>query len=371
MAKKGDIVRFLNTVGGGRVVRVDGQMAYVEDEDGFEIPVLSRECVVVAEAGSPEAARMSASASKSKASKPATSASQPITQSTAAPAPKIVEPDPEIEIEETVHGEKINVVLAFEASNPKSLTDSRFECTLVNDSNYYLAFTFATHSTETESWTLRRAGVVEPNIALSLGDFVGSDFAAFDRLNVQFVAYKEDKSYGIKRPVSVIHKVDGTKFFKAHCYRESIYFDAPVIEFEIVNDDEPYRTPRVDSRQLEEAMRRKRAVDRPQRRVVTRRAEQQRRGEAIVVDLHIDELIDDTRGLSAADMLNLQVDAFRQVMDTNLNNKGQKIIFIHGKGEGVLRQALMKELNYRYKKHRVEDAPFRDFGTGATMVIIQ
>ena len=54
MAKTGDIVRFLNSVGGGRIARIDGAVAHVVDEDGFEIPMLLRECVVVAEAGTPQ-----------------------------------------------------------------------------------------------------------------------------------------------------------------------------------------------------------------------------------------------------------------------------------------------------------------------------
>ena len=74
--------------------------------------------------------------------------------------------------------------------------------------------------------------------------------------------------------------------------------------------------------------------------------------------------------MSPADILNLQIDEFRKVMDANLRNKGQKIVFIHGKGEGVLRNALMKELNYRYKGHQVQDASFREYGFGATQVTI-
>ena len=46
MAQVGDIVRYLDSVGGGTIVRIDGQMAYV-DEDGFETPVLLKQCVVV------------------------------------------------------------------------------------------------------------------------------------------------------------------------------------------------------------------------------------------------------------------------------------------------------------------------------------
>ncbi len=70
-------------------------------------------------------------------------------------------------------------------------------------------------------------------------------------------------------------------------------------------------------------------------------------------------------------MLNLQVDEFRRVMDANLKNHGQKLVFIHGKGEGVLRQAIMKELNHRYKGHDVQDASFREYGFGATQVTIR
>jgi hypothetical protein len=43
----GDIVRFLNDVGGGKVTRVKGKIAYVLIDQGFEIPVNLSELVVV------------------------------------------------------------------------------------------------------------------------------------------------------------------------------------------------------------------------------------------------------------------------------------------------------------------------------------
>ena len=46
--KIGDKIRFLNTTGGGIVRRFQGKdQVLVEDEDGFEVPALIRECVVV------------------------------------------------------------------------------------------------------------------------------------------------------------------------------------------------------------------------------------------------------------------------------------------------------------------------------------
>ena len=89
------------------------------------------------------------------------------------------------------------------------------------------------------------------------------------------------------------------------------------------------------------------------------------------MDLHIDSLLDSTAGMSSANILNYQVDTFRQVMDANLRNHGQKIVFIHGKGDGVLRQALTKELNYRYKGCKAEDASYANYGGGATVVTIK
>ena len=89
------------------------------------------------------------------------------------------------------------------------------------------------------------------------------------------------------------------------------------------------------------------------------------------MDLHAAELLDSTSGLSNAEILNLQIDRFCEVMDANLRHPGQKIVFIHGKGEGVLRQALMKELTHRYKGHDVQDASFREYGFGATQVTIR
>lgn len=43
----GSRVRFLNSQGGGIVRRISGRIAWVEGEDGFEIPTPIQECVTV------------------------------------------------------------------------------------------------------------------------------------------------------------------------------------------------------------------------------------------------------------------------------------------------------------------------------------
>lgn len=346
MAKIGDRVRFLNSIGGGIIRRIEGNIAYVDD-DGFETPTLLRECVVVA---SPEI-------TEAKVAK---------TQSTVTPVtlPKVEECPP---VEETPTGDKLNVVLAYEPAEIKHLNTTTFDTYLVNDSNYYLYFIYMTRADEDNGWTTRYAGVVEPNIQVFLGEIKGSDLPAMDRIAVQLIAFKNDREFKLKSPVAIETPLDTTKFFKLHCFHDNIYFDKEVIAVEIVKDDVARNRMVIDSSRLEEGIKAKKAVDRPHRKPVQKKS---KRPDVIEVDLHIHELIDSTAGLSSSDMLNLQIDEFRKVMDANLKNKGQKIVFIHGKGEGVLRQALMKELNYRYKGHQVQDASFREYGFGATQVTI-
>lgn len=353
MAKIGDRVRFLNSVGGGIIRRIEGNVAYVDD-DGFETPTLLRECVVVAPAE--ETVR------KIAATQEAVSAPEPMTPQKASSAPLP---------EETPEGGKLNIVLAYEPDDIRHLGTTTYATYLVNDSNYYLYFTYMTREDGAEGWMTRYAGVVEPNIQVFLEDVAPDELPHMDRVALQAVAFKMEREFKLKSPVMVEMPLDTTKFFKLHCFRQSPYFDGDVIALEIVRDDVVRSRAVIDSARLEEGLRaKKRADSRPERRQVTKRPVHPRKGEVIEVDLHIDELLDTTAGMSPADILNRQIDEFRRVMDENLRNRGQKIVFIHGKGEGVLRNAIMKELNHRYKGHQVQDASFREYGFGATQVTI-
>lgn len=368
MAKVGDIVRFLSSTGGGKIVKIEGQIAHVEEEDGFETPVLLKELVVVTPAGE---AAMSAprdafggtaqAAQRKEAERQSkfVATQMPQAQEEKLPAPQ-----------ETATGERINLVLGFQPVEIKHLTTTTYEAYLVNDSNYYLYFTFMSRADDEKGWTTRYAGLIEPNIQLFLEEFDRQQIARLDRIALQYVAFKRDKEFALKAPVGIERAMDTTKFFKLHCFRENPYFDSPVIAVDIVKNDVAQRPMAIDSARMEDALQQKRREDlRPMRQPVKRH--EPKKDEPLVVDLHVNALLDNTRGMSNADILNYQIDTFRKTMDGNLRNIGKKIIFIHGKGEGVLRQALMKELNYRYKKHFVQDASFREYGYGATQVTIR
>ncbi len=86
------------------------------------------------------------------------------------------------------------------------------------------------------------------------------------------------------------------------------------------------------------------------------------------VDLHIHELIDSEKGMSSYDKLSFQLKAAQNELETAIRKKQQKIIFIHGHGEGVLKTELRSLLaKYPVAFH---DASYTEYGQGATEVII-
>ncbi len=357
-AKIGDTVRFLNDVGGGTVVKIKDNMAYVADEDGFETPMLLRECVVVNSA-QPKAAKEPEAVVKPSSLQPQTPPSKSTDKPTENDEP----------IEETPEGDSINVVLAFEPHDLKRLSQSGFDTYLVNDSNYYLYFTFLTRGDNESKWTTRYAGVVEPNFQLLLAELSVSDLPEIDRVAVQFVAFKRDKDFELKAPVAFESRLDTTKFARLHCFHPNVYFEEPVIALDIVVDDEPQKGAMNISAPESEIKLEK--IIKPKSQPIKRHdisKKAQKNNDLMVVDLHISELLDNWNGMSNAEILNYQIDRFREVMDQNIGFGGKKIVFIHGKGEGVLRQALLKELNYRYKNCGVQDASFKEYGYGATQV---
>ena len=60
-------------------------------------------------------------------------------------------------------------------------------------------------------------------------------------------------------------------------------------------------------------------------------------------------LLDTTAGLTSSEILDYQLGKVRETLDQYRHAKGRKIVFIHGKGEGVLRNALLKEIRDKYK----------------------
>ncbi|MFV0541834.1 MAG: Smr/MutS family protein [Aestuariibaculum sp.] len=87
------------------------------------------------------------------------------------------------------------------------------------------------------------------------------------------------------------------------------------------------------------------------------------------VDLHINQLVKSSKGMANHDMLTLQLDTARRQLDFAISKRIQKVVFIHGVGEGVLKTELEYLLG-RYNNVKFYDANYQKYGLGATEVYI-
>ena len=261
-------------------------------------------------------------------------------------------------------GNKLSAYLAFVPVDVKDVTNTRFETYLVNDSNYYVQFSYLV--AEGNAWTMKFQGEVEPNTKLFIEEFGRDVLNEMEHVAIQMIAYKRDKSFLLKPATDVQFRLDPVKFYKLHVFEENDFFEQPALLYTIVENDEVARPLVVDSKRLKEQMYK-------EEKVIANSSKKKSRKDdgTLVIDLHADEVLETTAGMNSADILHYQMDIFKKTMEENKKKKGQKIIFIHGKGEGVLRQTLIHELNYRYKSCVYQDASFQEYGYGATQVTIK
>lgn len=90
----------------------------------------------------------------------------------------------------------------------------------------------------------------------------------------------------------------------------------------------------------------------------------------VEIDLHIEKITGNYFYMNNAQMLEFQINFFKKQLNKAIKNNIKNIVFIHGKGSGVLKYNIIKELE-KYNDVHYSDASFLDYGEGATLVVLQ
>lgn len=386
MMNIGDKVRFLNAVGGGKITGFQGKdLVLVCDDDGFEVPTLRTEVVVVETDGyNFTRAERGTKASSVVLDAPDAAVKEAATSVKAAlgrhvDAPDDVDPEEDDWADRAVTfrprplerrgGDQLNLHLGFLPLDVKRLSTTRFEAYFVNDSNYFVRYLMLTP--EGKGHRLRHEGLVEPNRKVLLEDFAHEDLSGWERIAIQLFVYKTDKPFLLKAPLNATLRIDATRFYKLHAFRVTDFFSTPAIVIDLVRDDRPVVPLDISAEVLQEAL--AAPKDEPLRRPLSVPSSPAAvPGKNIVeVDLHASEILETTSGMESKDILMCQLKVFHEAMKAHAKERGRRIVFIHGKGEGVLRAELLKELRRYYPRCTHQDASFREYGFGATMVTIR
>ncbi|MDE6716656.1 MAG: DUF2027 domain-containing protein [Muribaculaceae bacterium] len=266
---------------------------------------------------------------------------------------------------DTLYGDLLSLAVAVVPTNPELPERSRFTISLVNDSNYYLSFCI--FRTSVDEGTLVSKGTIEPNVAFDFATLSWEDFKLIPLLRLQAFAFKIDRLFDCQPLIDREISFDSTFLRKSSSYKPGVYFETPVVETALMRDGKNLDVPRLDTSMLQQAFgsriapiaKRRKQTNAPSKLL-----------EPVEVDLHIHELVDTTAGMDNYAMLQLQLSTVRKTMDQHIRRLGQKIVFIHGKGDGVLRKEVRALLSKEYPECDVQDASFQKYGFGATSVTI-
>ena len=201
----------------------------VEDEDGFQVPMLTTEVVVVGDEDYGTGHMIEVRGEKSGVRDNRDQRSEEEEEPEEKPITFKAKPM------ERKCGERLSAYLAFVPIDMKELSQTRFESYLVNDSNYYLRYTLLTG--ENNAWTLRAEGELEPNTKEFIEEFGREDLNGLEHCCVQMTAYKREKTFLLKPTVNALVNVDTVKFYKLHAFHENDFFEQPALVYTLIEND--------------------------------------------------------------------------------------------------------------------------------------
>jgi len=354
--KAGDRVKFLNEKGGGVVVRnIDSRLVLVAIDDGFEIPVMASDLVLDPSAASApkqqsiEIARQEVLRQEQEKLDDADAARKGSLRRFAK------NPEPE------------GVYLAFVPHDQQWLLTGLLDVTLVNHSAAEMLYSFNISLEEKQENV--DYGQVAAYSKVVIETISREDLNAWSSGLVQAILIEEETKQPL-RPLHAPYQLKANRFFKEGSYTSLAILGEKALFLNL----ESLQTLRISDQQALQFKKEGRLSEpaKPSKIVKEKQLIDKHRtspGEA-VVDLHIAELVNNISGLSSQDMLRLQLDYFNKSLDSAMVNEYDKVTFIHGVGNGVLKNAIVKALeNYESTSNRM--ASMSKFGVGAIDVLLK
>lgn len=339
----GDKVRLLRAKEQGIVSRfLPGGMIEIEIEDGFRIPVMRSELVLVSPL---EAERLLK-----------TSVYAP--QKTVSPAPPTIVSNQ-------------GIYLAFAPVNDRDYT-----LHLINNTDWEFPYVLGEESVGAGGGVQFRgvhSGVLKPKSQQKMNDlYAHAKFEEWPTFVVQGLWFRTGKS-SLRQPLIKRFKARAATFFKNKTTLPVLnqpgfltQLDEAVDQTQATVATSPSISPakpvtiRPDELKAE--------MFKPNAEV----AEVSIERPTAIVDLHVEQLLPKGSGSrTPADLLKLQLDTFEKTLENAIASGMSDITFIHGVGSGSLRTELHKRLGKHPNVKFFEDAQKQKFGYGATKVTIK
>ncbi len=347
--KVGDKVKFLNETGGGVVSRIiSGSLVYVATEDGFELPTATGDIIKMD--AETKAERMFTETFDVDISKTlAEAASQPMMAGVGKVSASAEE--------------KPGYFLAFVPADQKWFITGDMEIRLVNHSRKDILYNILLLDDEDQYFGFDY-GSIEAGSSSQIDTIEREGLTGWTDGIIQILVHSEEEAYP---PLHANFHVKASKFSSEGSYQESGLMSEKAIILRLA-----------DMKALRKIAGKHEAVKVVDEPLIIEAKEQNKETligkhavgpHAAVVDLHIGEIVDNIAGLSSHDMFLLQINYFVKTLESAMVHNFRKITYIHGIGNGVLKNAIIDKLK-EYEGLQDKSASLADYGHGAIDVII-
>ncbi|HRG58892.1 MAG TPA: DUF2027 domain-containing protein [Bacteroidia bacterium] len=320
--KIGDRVSFLNEIGGGVIVSIKDKLTVmVSDDDGFISPFLIKKLVKIN-------------------------------------IPKVnIESEIQLPISNKEHHQ---ISLLFVPKDNSNIFQSDLDLYLVNNSSYN--FYFELYFIESDKVLKFAQNQINDGITQLIKSIKREEIETFCKLRFQCLINDSKKMEPIY-PLAQVITLKASKFYKESSYQFSGLVNNKAIIYQLLikEDIDKLKQPVIEPPDLHLAKEFKvnEKISKPNHYL--RKAEE--------VDLHISELLEHQIGLSATQMLQVQLSVFKKELEKAIQLNYASITFIHGIGNGILRESIL-DLLKEYKGIKFYPASFQKYGNGATKVEI-
>lgn len=361
--KPGDKVSFLNEKRDGIVKKVLGnKMVLVEIEDGFEIPVIETDLVN----SNPFEAKISENAA----------------------AASINEPEPEERFPERFElnvsaneGKRLGkgFYLAFIPELEQQYIDGNFAIYLLNNTEHAALFTYA--QLENGKFICKDFDRIDEGTALLLSMVDKSSFEKWSNLKFQFILFRKGQELNTE-PDTLEIKIRLVRFYKEDNFSFLPALNEKCFLIPFDEKEKPGHEANLPEMKAtsETEWKNEKILKSPGIKIVGHINDLNKihpfpekhllENGIAEVDLHIEELVDDLTKVKSHEIIFTQMNYFIKMLDSAIENKLKKIIFIHGVGNGMLKQKIIEKLKNNYTDLVYTDASILRYGKGATEVVL-
>ncbi len=351
--KVGDRVKFLMEEGGGVIRKIVGpNLVNVETEDGFEVPTLTRDIILIQTDSI--AAKMFAKETEDDNESTFVNKKEPIVEESPINSSRlIVYPSDRIP-------EKFHLSIAFIPEHQNMPIAGNLDIYMMNFSSYDILYSY--HNQNDKSINLVNSGKIEAFSKLYITSINREELDAYLNANVQTLIIQHQAKQ-LFAPISADMKLKGSKFYKETSFPKDQFLLQNALIYKLFDFKNVPILSKLSLQEDADILHSTAKVHIKNDAILKHKTSK----DTAEVDMHIWELVDDHSSMTNTEMLNIQLGYFEKCLQSAIDHKYRRVVFIHGVGSGKLKEEIKATLDQMdfvdYKP-----ANMSQYGVGATQV---